>query len=67
MPPYVSDSTSAPGPVNQLISFQETDGDSSGVGHVSRTLGDQMYGPIHVALVRRDRLLEFDKGGERLS
>ena len=66
MSPYISHTTAASGPVNQLISFQQTDSDSRGVGDVSGTYRDQVHGPIHVPLARRNRLLEFDNGSERL-
>jgi hypothetical protein len=67
VPPDITDSTSISSPVHQLISSSQSDGDSSGVGNVSRTVGHQMHGAIDVGFARCDRPLEFEKGGERLS
>src|SRR5438445_9807055 len=67
MLPYISRATTASSPVNQLISLQKTDSDSSGVGNVSRTHSDQIHSAIDVEFVRRNCPLEFDNGRERLS
>src|SRR5438445_2221281 len=67
MLPYISRATTASSPVNQLISLQKTDSDSSGVGNVSRTHSDQIDSSIDVEFVRRNCPLEFDNGRERLS
>ena len=67
VPPDIRGSTSASGPVHQLIPLQQSDGDSVGVGDVLRTVGDQAHGPIHVRCAGRNRPLEFEQGRKRLS
>ena len=66
-PPYISCGTSAASPVNQLISLQQTNGNTSGVGHVSGTLDDQVHRPVHIEFPLRDQSLDFDNGRERLT
>jgi len=67
MPPHTSGRTSASGPVNELISFEDSDGDSGRVGYFVRTIGDQRHGPIHVELTRHYQPLEFEDGRKRSS
>jgi hypothetical protein len=64
LPPYIRRGTSASGPVNQLVSLEKGDGDSSGVGDVSGTFNDVVHCNIQVELSPRDQPLDFHDGGE---
>ena len=44
----ITGGTSATRPVDELISFQQTDGDSSGAGDALRVVDDQVKGRIHI-------------------
>jgi hypothetical protein len=54
MLPDVSHAAAASGPVNQLITFEQTDDDSCGIRDVLRTHSDQIDGAIHVQLAYRN-------------
>ena len=67
MPPCIRSGTSDSGPVDQLVPLDHADRYSSGIGHVSRVVGNQVHRVIHVEIACRDQSLNFDDGGERLS
>src|ERR1700758_2511322 len=66
MPPYKSGSTSASRSVDQLISLRQPDGDASRVSHISGTAGNQMKGPVHVDLARRNQVSDRKHGRGQL-
>jgi hypothetical protein len=65
MLPDVSHAAPASGPVSQLITFEQTDDDSCGIGDVLRAHSDQIDSAIHVQLAYRNLSLQLDDRSER--
>src|ERR1700730_18640079 len=66
MPPYIIGGTSASGPINQLMPFEQSDRNPSGIGHGLCTVDDQLHRPGHIELSSADQPFDFDDGGEPL-
>ena len=66
MPPYIIGGTSASGPINQLMSFEQSDRNPSGIGHGLCAVDYQLHCPVYIELSPADQPLDLDDGGEPL-